>query len=156
MTDVNETVVRYIAAWNERDPKRRRDLVAETWSEDGSYIDAHRNGKGHGAIDAMLATTQAQFPADQPGQRHRGAQQFRALLLGRRRHRRGAALSRRHRLRHARPGRPHQGGRRLHRRGPGAGPIAAAARPLPAPRGHACGRCRASSGHAATCRAGNE
>ena len=62
MTNVNETVVRYIAAWNERDPKRRRDLVAETWTEDGSYIDAHRNGKGHGAIDAMLATTQAQFP----------------------------------------------------------------------------------------------
>ena len=62
MTNVNETVVRYIAAWNERDPKRRRELVAETWTEDGSYIDAHRHGKGHGAIDAMLATTQAQFP----------------------------------------------------------------------------------------------
>jgi SnoaL-like domain len=62
MTNVNETVVRYIAAWNERDPKRRRDLVAETWAEDGSYIDAHRGGKGHSAIDAMLATTQARFP----------------------------------------------------------------------------------------------
>lgn len=59
MTNVNETVVRYIAAWNERDPKRRRELVAETWTEDGSYIDAHRHGKGHGAIDAMLATTQS-------------------------------------------------------------------------------------------------
>jgi hypothetical protein len=62
MTNVNETVVRYIAAWNERDPKRRRELVAETWTEDGSYIDARRHGKGHSAIDAMLATTQAQFP----------------------------------------------------------------------------------------------
>ena len=62
MTNVSETVVRYIAAWNERDPKRRRELVAETWTEDGSYIDAHRHGKGHGAIDAMLATTQSQFP----------------------------------------------------------------------------------------------
>jgi hypothetical protein len=62
MTNVNETVVRYIAAWNERDPKRRRELVAATWAEDGSYIDAHRHGKVHGAIDAMLATTQAQFP----------------------------------------------------------------------------------------------
>lgn len=61
MTNVNETVVRYIAAWNERDPKRRRELVAATWAEDGSYIDAHRHGKVHGAIDAMLATTQAQF-----------------------------------------------------------------------------------------------
>jgi SnoaL-like domain len=62
MTNVNETVVRYVAAWNERDAKRRRDLVARTWTEDGSYIDAHRNGKGHDAIDAMLATAQAQFP----------------------------------------------------------------------------------------------
>jgi hypothetical protein len=62
MTNVNETVVRYISAWNERDPKRRRELVAETRADDGSYIDAHRNGSGHGAIDAMLATAQAQFP----------------------------------------------------------------------------------------------
>ena len=62
MANVNETVVRYLAAWNERDPKRRRDLVAETWIEDGSYIDAHRQGNGHAAIDAMLAATQAQFP----------------------------------------------------------------------------------------------
>ena len=62
MTNVNETVVRYIAAWNERDPKRRRDLVAQTWADDGSYIDAHRHGTGHGAIDAMLAAAQAQFP----------------------------------------------------------------------------------------------
>ena len=62
MSNVNETLVRYIAAWNERDPKRRRELVAQTWTEDGSYIDAHRRGSGHSAIDAMLAATQAQFP----------------------------------------------------------------------------------------------
>jgi len=62
MTNANETVVRYISAWNERDSKRRRALVAEIWTEDGSYIDAHRRGMGHDAIDAMLAATQAQFP----------------------------------------------------------------------------------------------
>jgi hypothetical protein len=63
MTHVNETVVRYIAAWNERDAKRRRELVGETWTDDGSYVDAHRNGSGPGAIDAMIAAAQAQFPA---------------------------------------------------------------------------------------------
>jgi hypothetical protein len=62
MQKVNETVVRYLAAWNERDPQRRRELVAATWIEEGSYIDAHRRGDGHSAIDAMLAATQAQFP----------------------------------------------------------------------------------------------
>jgi hypothetical protein len=62
MSNVNETVVRYIAAWNERDPERRRDLVARTWAEDGSYIDAHRQAIGHDGIDAMLARTQDQFP----------------------------------------------------------------------------------------------
>ncbi|MGC1354590.1 MAG: hypothetical protein WA851_02130 [Xanthobacteraceae bacterium] len=62
MTHVNATVVRYIAAWNERDPKRRRELVGETWTDDGSYVDAHRNGSGHGAIDTMIAAAQAQFP----------------------------------------------------------------------------------------------
>ena len=62
MPKVNEIVIRYIAAWNERDPKRRRDLVAETWVEEGCYIDAHRQGAGHAAIDAMLAAAQVQFP----------------------------------------------------------------------------------------------
>jgi hypothetical protein len=62
MSNVNETVVRYIAAWNEHDPERRRDLVGNTWTKGGSYIDAHRQAIGHDAIDAMLARTQDQFP----------------------------------------------------------------------------------------------
>ena len=65
MTNVNELVVRYIAAWNERDAKRRRDLVAKTWAEDGIYVDAHRRGVGHDGIDAMIDTAQAQFPGYQ-------------------------------------------------------------------------------------------
>jgi hypothetical protein len=62
MTSVNEAVIRYIAAWNERDPERRHDLVTRTWTEDGTYIDAHRQAVGHDGIDAMLARTQDQFP----------------------------------------------------------------------------------------------
>ena len=61
MTTINETVVRYIAAWNERDPKKRRALIAEAWTEDGSYVDAARNGKGHAALDAMLAKVQEHY-----------------------------------------------------------------------------------------------
>ncbi len=60
--DVNQSVVRYIAVWNERDPAKRRDLVAKTWVEDGTYIDRVRNGTGHDGIDQMLQTAQEHYP----------------------------------------------------------------------------------------------
>ncbi|MBS0522634.1 MAG: nuclear transport factor 2 family protein [Proteobacteria bacterium] len=62
MSNVNEVVVRYLAAWNEREPKKRRELVAKTWAEDGTYVDAARDGKGHDSLDAMIATAQGHFP----------------------------------------------------------------------------------------------
>ena len=62
MSNVNETVVAYLAAWNETDPERRRAQVARTWTEKGRYDDAHRHGEGHAAIDAMIAAAQAMFP----------------------------------------------------------------------------------------------
>ena len=58
--DVNQAVVNYIAIWNERDAKRRRALIAQTWSEDGSYVGPSREGVGHDAIDAMIAAAQQQ------------------------------------------------------------------------------------------------
>lgn len=48
-------------AWNETDAGRRREIVARTWTEDGSYLDAHRAGVGHAAIDAMIAAVQQRF-----------------------------------------------------------------------------------------------
>jgi hypothetical protein len=62
MSNANERVVTYIAAWNERDAKRRRELIASTWTEDGRYVDAHRRAEGHAAIDAMIDQAQRQFP----------------------------------------------------------------------------------------------
>jgi hypothetical protein len=62
MIPINDIVVRYLGVWNERDAKRRRALVAETWSEDGSYVDRVRQGSGHDAIDTMIATAQEHFP----------------------------------------------------------------------------------------------
>ena len=61
MHDVNQTIANYIAAWNEANPDRRRSLVAQTWADEGSYLDAHRQGDGHTAIDAMIAATQQRF-----------------------------------------------------------------------------------------------
>jgi hypothetical protein len=62
MSNVNEAVVRYLAAWNERDPRRRRDLVAKVWTEDGTYVDRVREGRGHDGLDAMIATAQERYP----------------------------------------------------------------------------------------------
>jgi hypothetical protein len=60
--DVNQSVVRYIAVWNERDPAKRRALVAQTWTEDGTYVDRARNGAGHDGLDEMIQTAQDHFP----------------------------------------------------------------------------------------------
>ncbi len=62
MSTINETVAGYIAAWNETDAGRRRDIIARTWSEEGSYLDAHRDGTGHAGIDAMIAVVQESYP----------------------------------------------------------------------------------------------
>jgi hypothetical protein len=62
MTNFNELVVTYLAAWNETNNAKRRELIAKTWTEGGSYTDAHRRGVGHAAIDAMIKTAQQTFP----------------------------------------------------------------------------------------------
>jgi hypothetical protein len=62
MSTVNETVMHYIAAWNEPNAGRRRDLIAESWTEDARYLDAHRDSTGHTQIDAMIAAVQERFP----------------------------------------------------------------------------------------------
>ncbi len=62
MGTANELVVSYLVAWNERDPQRRRYLVARTWTERGTYIDAHRRGDGVDSIDTMIGATRAMFP----------------------------------------------------------------------------------------------
>lgn len=55
-------VDRYIDIWNTTDADRRVQLIAETWAEDGIYLDPVMRGDGHGEIEAMIAGFQAQFP----------------------------------------------------------------------------------------------
>lgn len=62
MTDLAHVVDRYIAIWNESDSGRRHDLIAQTWSEDASYIDPLVIAEGHDAIEATIAGARAQFP----------------------------------------------------------------------------------------------
>ena len=58
----NTTVANYIAAWNEGDADRRRALVAQTWTDDGTYVDPLMAGAGTEQLTAMIGAAQAQFP----------------------------------------------------------------------------------------------
>jgi len=62
MTDISTVITKYIAAWNEADPARRRAIVGETFADDASYLDPLMSGDGHDGIDAMIGAAQQQFP----------------------------------------------------------------------------------------------
>jgi hypothetical protein len=62
MTDITTIVDNYIAAWNEADPSRRREIVAETFTDDATYLDPLMSGEGQDGIDALIAGAQQQFP----------------------------------------------------------------------------------------------
>lgn len=76
MTDITTVVDSYLAAWNETDPERRRALIADTWSEDASYLDPLMAGEGRAGIDEMIAGAQQAYPghrfelADGPDAHH--------------------------------------------------------------------------------------
>jgi hypothetical protein len=61
-TTTASVVDTYLAAWNERDDDRRRELVADTWTDDGTYLDPLMSGAGVEQITAMIGAAQAQFP----------------------------------------------------------------------------------------------
>jgi hypothetical protein len=62
MSNPTELVERYLAAWNERDTIRRRDLIAKTYTESASYLDPHRRGDGHEGLSTMIAAVHERFP----------------------------------------------------------------------------------------------
>jgi hypothetical protein len=62
MSNLTDLIDRYIAAWNETDAERRRDLIARTWTEDASYVDPVMQGDGRTGIDAMVQGVQERFP----------------------------------------------------------------------------------------------
>jgi hypothetical protein len=62
MIHLNDLVVQYVSAWNETDSERRRQLIGKVWTENGTYVDAHRRGDGHDGINSMIQAAQQQFP----------------------------------------------------------------------------------------------
>jgi hypothetical protein len=61
MADVTTLIDTYMQAWNERDPERRRTLVAETFADDADYLDPLIQGTGQDSIDAMISAVQQQY-----------------------------------------------------------------------------------------------
>ena len=59
---MQEIIERYIAAWNETDPGRRRGLVDSLWAADGSYTDPLADAHGPAEIDGLIGAVQGQFP----------------------------------------------------------------------------------------------
>jgi hypothetical protein len=62
MTTITTVVDGYIATWNETASERRREIIAETFTEDATYVDPLMSGEGADGIDAMVAAAQQQFP----------------------------------------------------------------------------------------------
>jgi SnoaL-like domain len=60
--EVTAVVDGYIAMWNETSAEARRAIIAETWSEDATYIDPLMSGQGAADLDAMVSGVQEQFP----------------------------------------------------------------------------------------------
>jgi hypothetical protein len=120
MSNVNELVVGYLAAWNERDAAQRRALIGKVWTEDATYVDAHRRGVGHDEIDSMIAIAQTQFPGYRLHlvsgiESHNGYVRFSWAAGGRPG---SASVSWRNRLRDRRVGRPFEDRGWLRRRVP--------------------------------------
>ncbi|MCI0441573.1 MAG: nuclear transport factor 2 family protein [Chloroflexi bacterium] len=62
MGNLTDLVDRYFSMWNETDAKRRRDLIAQTWTEAANYLDPVAQGEGRKGIDTMVQGIQERFP----------------------------------------------------------------------------------------------
>ena len=56
-----ELATRYLQAWNESDPKRRRALLLEVFSDGATYVDPLAEVAGQDGLDALIAAMQAKF-----------------------------------------------------------------------------------------------
>ena len=61
MTDISTTIDAYIAAWNEGDESRRRELVSRTFADDATYVDPLVSSEGTDGIATMIGAVQQQY-----------------------------------------------------------------------------------------------
>lgn len=57
-----ETVEAYMAAWNEEDEGKRRELLAKAWADGATYTDPMAHAAGVDEVVALVAQFQQQMP----------------------------------------------------------------------------------------------
>ncbi len=62
MSDFDDVVRRYLAAWNETDPATRRALIGDVFAEDVRYVDPMAAVQGRDALDGLIGAVHEQFP----------------------------------------------------------------------------------------------
>jgi hypothetical protein len=55
MSTLNELADRYVAVWNESNPERRRQSIAELWAEDGAHFTPSLEVRGYAALETRVA-----------------------------------------------------------------------------------------------------
>jgi hypothetical protein len=66
MANINDTVQSYIAMWNEPDAQARRSLVAQTVTDDATYLDPMLSGSGVDGIADMIGSPPSFRPRRRP------------------------------------------------------------------------------------------
>jgi SnoaL-like protein len=61
MTDFTSLAHRYLDAWNETDPAKRREVIEEVFTTNATYTDPLGAADGHGGLDQFVAAAQQQF-----------------------------------------------------------------------------------------------
>jgi hypothetical protein len=62
MENPDKLIERYLAAFNETDSGRRRELLSALYLSDSSYTDPHADVRGPDGIDEFITQTQERFP----------------------------------------------------------------------------------------------
>ena len=60
--NIEQLVERYLDAFNETEPSRRRELLGDLYSADSTYVDPHVELRGPEQLDQFIASTQERFP----------------------------------------------------------------------------------------------
>jgi hypothetical protein len=62
MSNTEEIVAAYMAAWNETDEAKRRALLDKAWADGGTYTDPQSDVAGRDALSTLIAGMHGQMP----------------------------------------------------------------------------------------------